>query len=128
MNTTFQVKNARVVSVGEFSTGTNENGPWAALDVTLMWDYQPDDQQQPTSTQKCVVTLMNSQATWGRDNLRAGNPYAGVPDTFVDMHLRMQIKTKEVARKDGGTFRKTENRIYVEYITICQPQNNPYQP
>lgn len=131
MNERIHIENAKVLMKGQFATGNNNNGPWASINLKVEWnyDYVDSDNQPHNGKMNAVVKLSGDNAVWARDNVTAGNCYAGIPDTFLDLWIRtfgdMEIKP----RKDGqGTWEDCSNTLVVDYVQVRQqPQQNLVQ-
>ena len=125
MNERLHIENAKVIYVGQFATGNNSNGPWAAINIKVEWDYVyvDYDQQKRTAKQSAVVKLTGDNAVWARDNVKAGNPYANIPDTFLDLWVHTYGDISIQKTKDGDkNWENVTNNIIADYIRIIQPE------
>lgn len=123
MNNLIYIQHAKVIYKGQFATGNNNNGPWAALNAKVEFEYQYNDaNDQPVSGKMtAVVKFSGNNAVWARDNITAGNPYNNIPDTFLDLWLRTYGDIEVQNKKDGsGTWENINNTLLVEFFKLSE--------
>ena len=121
MNEIIYINRAKVICKGQYACGNGNNGPWAAINLKVEWNYQYTDidQNKREGRMTAVVKFTGENAVWVRDHVTPGNPYANIPDVFLDLWVRIYGDIENLKRKDSnGTWENISNNIVADYLKI----------
>lgn len=125
MNSIIYISRAKVLFKGQYAYGNSNNGPWAAITLKVEWTYQHTDTEGNIrdGRMNAVIKFTGENAVWVRDNITPGNPFANIPDVYLDLWLRLYGDIETQTRKDGnGTWENVSNTLLAEYFKISEPE------
>lgn len=112
------IEKAKVINVGQYLTGTSDNGAWASIQIKVEWEYMYSQEEEKPRKMSAYILFKGQNAAWVRDNVRPGNPLAQpvVPEMYVNLWIRTYAERREYTKKDGTKGEDKSTLFIGEFI------------